>query len=86
MPWSARFDPPIALRDGCKLITLQQAADYIIRLPHDQQEQECWQIAVENLLNAAEMGGGWLMFARIGVMRALNAHSIAAISATNSPT
>jgi len=85
MPWSARFDPPIALREGGKLITLQQAADYIIKLPPDEQEQECWQIAVENLLNAAEMGGGWLMFARIGVMRALNAESIEAISAPNSP-
>jgi hypothetical protein len=85
MPWSARFDAPIALREGGKLITLQQAADYIIKLPQDEQEQECWQIAVENLLNAAELGGGWLMFARIGVMRALNAGFIAAISATNSP-
>jgi len=28
------------------------------------------QIRVENLINAAETGGGWLMFARIGVMRA----------------
>jgi len=36
------------------------------------QEQACWQIAVENLVSAAETGGGWLMFARIGVMRALN--------------
>ena len=34
--------------------------------------QPRWQIAVENLINAAESGGGWLMFARIGVMRALN--------------
>jgi hypothetical protein len=24
------------------------------------------------LINAAETGGGWLMFARIGMMRALN--------------
>jgi hypothetical protein len=85
MPWSARFDQPITLREGGKLITLQHAADYIIKLPRHEQKQERWQIAVENLLNAAEMGGGWLMFARIGVMRALNAESIAAISATNSP-
>jgi hypothetical protein len=28
--------------------------------------------AVENLINAAESGGGWLMFARIGMMQALN--------------
>ena len=35
--------------------------------------QAHWQTAVENLINAAETGGGWLMFARIAVMRALNA-------------
>ena len=43
-----------------------------MKLPKDVQQQERWQTAVENLINAAEIGGGWLMFARIGVMRALN--------------
>jgi hypothetical protein len=42
-------------------------------LPKDVQHQERWQIAVENLINAAESGGGWLVFARIAVLRALNA-------------
>jgi hypothetical protein len=54
------------------LATLQHAADYIMQLPEEVQNQECWQIAVENLINAAELGGGWLMFSRIAVMRALN--------------
>ena len=72
MPWSTPFDEPIALRSGRKLATLQHAADYIMKLPEDMQQRECWQIAVGNLINAAETGGGWLMFARIGVMRALN--------------
>ena len=72
MPWSTPFDEPIALGAGRRLATLQQAADYIMKLPEDVQRQERWQIAVENLINAAESGGGWLMFARIGVMRALN--------------
>ena len=52
--------------------TLQDAADHIMKLPEDVQQQERWQIAVENLINAAETGSGWLMFARIGVLRALN--------------
>jgi hypothetical protein len=43
-----------------------------MKLPHDMQQQEHWQVAVENLIRAAETGGGWLMFARIGMMRALN--------------
>jgi hypothetical protein len=72
MPWSTPFDDPIALRGGGRLTTLQQAADYIMKLPKDVQQQQRWQIAVENLINAAETGGGWVMFARIGVMRALN--------------
>ena len=73
MPWSTPFDEPIPLRGGGRLATLQQAADYIMKLPEDLQQQERWQVAVENLINAAESGGGWLMFARIGMLRALNA-------------
>ena len=54
-------------------MTLQQAADYVMALPTHMQHEAHWQTAVENLINAAETGGGWLMFARIAVMRALNA-------------
>jgi hypothetical protein len=72
MPWSTPFDEPIALHGGRQLKTLQQAADYIMKLPENVQRQAHWQTAVENLINAAETGGGWLMFARIGMMRALN--------------
>jgi hypothetical protein len=72
MPWSTPFDEPIAPRDGPILATLQHAADYIMKLPDDVQQQKRWQIAVENLINAAEIGGGWLMFARIAMLRALN--------------
>ena len=73
MPWSTRFDEPISIAGGGKLITLQHAADYIMKLPNELQQEPCWQTAVETLLNAAELGGGWLMFARIAVLRALNA-------------
>jgi phage-related protein len=71
MPWSTPFDEPIALRGGRRLTTLQQAADYIMKLPESEQREARWQTAVENLINAAETGGGWLMFARIGMMQAL---------------
>jgi hypothetical protein len=73
MPWSTPFEQPIMLRRGATLTTLQQAADYIMKLPEDLQREERWQTAVANLINAAETGGGWLMFARIGMLRALNA-------------
>ena len=72
MPWSTPFDEPIPLRGGRKLVTLQQAADHIMKLPEDVQHEQRWQMAIENLINAAETGGGWLMFARIGMLRALN--------------
>jgi hypothetical protein len=72
MPWSTPFDEPVPLHGGGKLATLQQAADYIMKLPEHVQKQPPWQIAVENLINAAETGGGWLMFARIAMLRALN--------------
>jgi hypothetical protein len=72
MPWSTPFDDPIALGSSRRLTTRQHAADYILKLPEEIQRQERRQIAVENLINAAEIGGGWLMFARFAVMRALN--------------
>ncbi|WP_407165444.1 hypothetical protein [Bradyrhizobium sp. ORS 111] len=72
MPWSTPFDEPIVLRRGSSLVTLQQAADYIMKLPENAQQEPRWQIAVEHLINAAETGGGWLMFARIAILRALN--------------
>jgi hypothetical protein len=75
MPWSTPFDDPISLRGDRKLLTLQHAADYIMNLPHEMQAQQHWQIAIENLINAAEVGGGWLMFSRIAVLRALNAEA-----------
>ena len=73
MPWSTPFDDPIPLPGGRRLVTLQQAADYVVALPEEVQHEARWQTAVEHLINAAETGGGWLMFARIAMIRALNA-------------
>ncbi|TYL93632.1 hypothetical protein FXB40_20445 [Bradyrhizobium rifense] len=73
MPWSTPFDDPIDLRGGGKLRTLQEAADLIMKLPEAEQHEPRWQAAIEMLINAAETGGGWLTFARIGMLRALNA-------------
>jgi len=57
------------------LTTLQQAADYVMKLPKAEQHEARWQTAIENLIKAAETGGGWLVFARIGMMRALYSES-----------
>jgi hypothetical protein len=70
--WSREFEDPIVLTDGRKLVTLRDAATYITKLPKAEQDLEIWQIAVENLIRAAETGGAWLMLARIGVLKALH--------------
>ena len=73
MPWSTAFDDPVRVDDKRELLTLQQAADYIMHLPEDAQHEAHWQTAIETLIKAAETGGGWVMFARIAMLRALNA-------------
>ena len=72
MPWSTPFDELIGQRGGQLPDNILQGEAAVMKLPKDVQQQERWQIAVENLINAAEIGGGWLMFARIGMLRALN--------------
>jgi hypothetical protein len=71
--WGARFDDPIALADGRKLLTLQDAATYITNLPKKESDLPEWQAAIEALMLVADRGGP-TMFARIGVMRALYRH------------
>ncbi len=74
MPWSTAFDDPVRVSSRHELLTLQQAADYIMKLPEDAQHEAHWQTAIETLIKAAETGGGWVMFARIAMLRALNAY------------
>jgi hypothetical protein len=54
MPWSTEFEDPVGLPNERKLITLQDAADHILKLPKTQQQQQHWQTAVEMLIKAAE--------------------------------
>jgi hypothetical protein len=71
VPWDRPFAEPIELRKGKKLATLRDAALYITKLPKAEHDAEPWQAAMEVLLLVAEHDGP-TMFARIGVMRALN--------------
>ncbi len=68
-----RFEDPIPLPRGCQLVTLQDAGEYITKLPKGEHEAPEWQAATEALILAATSGGP-TMFARIGVMRALSRH------------
>jgi hypothetical protein len=72
---SREFDEPIALPDGRKLVTLRDAASYITALPKKEADTREWQTAIEALMLVVEFGGP-TMFARIGVMRALNRHHV----------
>jgi hypothetical protein len=71
--WSRRFEEPIPLPRGRQLVTLEDAGNYITKLPKAEHEAPEWQAAMEALMLVATLGGP-TMFARIGVMRALNRH------------
>jgi hypothetical protein len=71
--WDQPFFDPIILPGGKPLVTLREAALYITRLPKVEHDAEEWQAAMAALLLVAEHDGP-TMFARIGVMRALNRH------------
>jgi hypothetical protein len=71
--WKRPFDDPIPLPNGRQLVTLEDAGDYMTRLPQAEQQLGEWQTAIACLIGAAE-GRDFLMHARIGVMRAINRH------------
>ena len=69
----ASIEDPIPLPDGRRLVTLRDAASYIMKLPKPDHSAPEWQAAMEALILVAESGGP-TMLARIGVIRALNRH------------
>jgi hypothetical protein len=66
---------PIPLPKGCQLATLEEAGAYMTKLPKAEHMAPEWQAAMEALILVATLGGP-TMFARIGVMRALNRHVV----------
>jgi hypothetical protein len=73
--WQRRFDEPIPLPKGRQLVTLEDAGNYITKLPQAEHSAPEWQDAMECLIPVAEKNGPTMM-ARIGVMRALNRHIV----------
>jgi hypothetical protein len=69
--WKRPFDEPIPLPRGRQLVTLEDAGTYITKLPKAEHMTAEWQAAMEALIMVATLGGP-TMFARIGIMRALN--------------
>jgi hypothetical protein len=71
LSWKRRFDDPIPAPKGKPLLTLEDAAAYIIALPKREAAADHWQVAMEQLIDAAE-GRNFIMHARIGMLRTLN--------------
>ena len=83
--WARKFDEPIPLPKGKPLVTLREAALYVTKLPKKEANLPEWQAAMEALLLVAENGGP-TMFARIGVMRALNRHVVPVFDSSGKKT
>jgi hypothetical protein len=69
--WQRRFDEPIPLPRGRYLVALEDAGRYITKLPKAEHEAAEWQVAMEALILVATSGGP-TVFARIGIVRAMN--------------
>jgi hypothetical protein len=65
--WYREFEEPIPLPKGRRILTLMDAGDYVTKLPEAEHTAPEWQAAMEALILV-----GPTMFARIGVMKALN--------------
>jgi hypothetical protein len=61
--WSRKFEEPIALADGRRLVTLHDAATYITALPKKESDLPEWQTAIEVLMLVSR--GGPTMMARV---------------------
>jgi hypothetical protein len=84
MSWDRSFADPIEL-PGKNRITLRDAALYITKLPKAEHDAEEWQAAMEALLLVVEHGGP-TMFARIGIMRALNRNVVREFNSSRKDT
>jgi hypothetical protein len=72
LPWSAPFPDAIPTADK-PLVTLSDAAEYLMALPSSERHSHEWLAAVEAILRAAE-GLGPMTDAQIGMLRLLAAN------------
>jgi hypothetical protein len=59
--WSRKFDEPIALARGGKLVTLRDAASYITALPKKETDAPEWRATIEALMLVVELDGPTMM-------------------------
>ncbi|KRR07803.1 hypothetical protein [Bradyrhizobium valentinum] len=74
MSWDRPFAQPVPLPKGPPAQTLRDAADYIRNLPQTERDRQEWRLAVQMLIDAAEDRGP-MLFARMGIVRALETDS-----------
>jgi hypothetical protein len=75
MSWHLCFDEPITLEDGTSLASLRDAIAYLAQaIPETEHLMKEVQAAAHCVTQAAENGGP-LLFARIGIMQAINRHT-----------
>jgi hypothetical protein len=53
--WKRRFDDPIPLPRGRQLVTLEDAGNYITKLPKSEHEMAEWQAAMEALILSGDV-------------------------------
>jgi hypothetical protein len=73
--WDRPFDQPVPLPSGAPARTLRDAANYVKKLPKSQHDSTEWQTAVQMLIEAAEDRGP-MMFAKMGILQAINRNVI----------
>jgi hypothetical protein len=74
--WNHRFDEPILLPGGGKLVTLKDAIAWLAKeVPKSEHGMKPVQAAAHCVTQAAENGGP-LLFARMGMMQAINRHKV----------
>jgi hypothetical protein len=74
MSWDRPFPQPVPLPKGPPAQTLRHAAEYIRSLPPPERERQEWRLAIQMLIDAAEDRGP-MLFARMGIVRALEANT-----------
>lgn len=71
MNWSARFSRPIAVPSRQPLETLDDARSFVLALGDQVRGTRTWEIALQNLLRAAEEGGAYVELARLMLAQAI---------------
>jgi hypothetical protein len=69
--WERPFDQAVLLPNGGTARTLRDAANYIRKLPKLEHDCTEWRLAVHMLIEVAE-DCGTMLFARVGMLRAMN--------------